>query len=178
MHADLASTMLWACHLYPVEEELGMRTMKRINQITGLVWLLFSVFMARESLRMVYYDDLGPGAGFLPFWASVIQGVLATGILVRATIRPSDPMPADFFATRAGYLRVTAVLVAVALVVVLFYSLGFRLIMFTFSLSLLFVLGRPNPLIALLVALALSFGTYYAFTQWLRVPLPVGIFGI
>lgn len=152
--------------------------MKRAYQITGVLFIPFSVFVARESIELRFYTSLGPGPGFFPFWLSVLLGLLACVMLCQATFGRSDPMPADMFPRKVGYLRLAAITVALIGVLVLMNPLGFRLSMLAFLLFLLFALGRANPVVAVPVALAGSFGFYYVFLEWLKIPLPVGMFGI
>jgi putative tricarboxylic transport membrane protein len=152
--------------------------MKRPYQITGIVFILFSAFIAWQSLELKFYTSLGPGPGFFPFWLSVFLGLLAANMLYQATFKPQDPMPADFFADAKGYLKVGAILLALVFTVVFMEIIGFRLTMLVFYLFLLFALGRQNVFVTLAVALAGSWGVYQVFVNYLQVPLPVGIFGI
>lgn len=152
--------------------------MKRPNQITATVLILFSAFMAREALDMTYYTPLGPGPGFFPFWISIFIGLLSAIMLYQATFHQSDPMPEDFLPSKAGYFRVIAVTFGMIFVVVIMPILGFQLTMLPFLLFMLYALGRQNLLVTTLVALAGSFGVFYVFNNWLQVPLPIGMFGI
>jgi hypothetical protein len=43
---------------------------------------------------------------------------------------------------------------------------------------MLLVLGARSPVAVLLTALAGSFGVFHVFYYWLKVPLPIGVFGI
>ena len=151
--------------------------MKRTYQITGIVFLLFSAFIVRESLDLKFYTSLGPGPGFFPFWLAIFLGVLALGMMYQATFKPEEPMPSDFFASKKGYLRNLAIILALVFVVVFMDVIGFRLSMFAFYVFLLFALGRQNIIVTLLVSLAGSWGVYYVFVDWLKVILPVGMFG-
>lgn len=152
--------------------------MKRPYQISGVVLMLVAGFVVRESLRLRYYTPLGPGPGFFPLWLSILLAILAVAMFWQATYGKPEAMPADFYPDRKGYLRIGAVLAALAGVIVLIEPLGFRLVMLGFYLFLLAVLGRQHPLVTGIVALAGSFGVYYVFVHWLAVPLPIGLFGI
>jgi putative tricarboxylic transport membrane protein len=151
--------------------------MKRPYQIAGAIFLLLAVFIAWESLQLKFYTSLGPGPGFFPFWLAMILGLLAALMILHATFRRPDPMPADFFASRAGYFRIGAILLALAATTVLMDVLGFPLTMLGTILFLLFSLGRPSLIVTLLVSVAGSFGCFYLFDRWLRIPLPTGFFG-
>lgn len=153
--------------------------MKRTYQITGAVFLVFSAFVAYESwVGLRFYTSLGPGPGFFPFWLSIIQGGLGATMIYHATFTRSDPMAPDFFASRKGYLKDVAIILALVASIFFMDKLGFRLTMLAFYLFLLFALGRVNLIATVLVALAGSFGVYHVFVQWLKVPLPIGNFGI
>jgi len=142
------------------------------------VLMLAAAFLVRESLRLRYYSSFGPGPGFFPLWLSLLLAILAVAMFWQATFGKPEAMPADFYPDRKGYLRIGAVLAALAGVIVLIEPLGFRLVMLGLYLFLLAVLGRQHPLVTGIVALAGSFGVYYVFVHWLAVPLPIGLFGI
>lgn len=152
--------------------------MKRTYQIAGTIFLLFSAFIVWQSLELKFYTSLGPGPGFFPFWLAIFFGALSLGMIYQATFKPEEPMPSDFFATRKGYLRCLAIIVALIFIVRFMDVLGFRLSSFIFYMFLLFALGRQNIIVALLVSLAGSWGVYYVFVEWLKVILPMGMFGI
>jgi putative tricarboxylic transport membrane protein len=152
--------------------------MKRPYQIAGVGFLLFAAFALNESRKLKYYSSLGPGPGFFPFWVSLFIGLLALAMLYEATWKSQEPMPADFIASRMGYVRSVSILVALVLMVATIERLGFRLAMFGFYLFLLVALGRQNIFVTIAIALAGSFGIFYVFAEWLKIPLPVGVFGL
>lgn len=152
--------------------------MKRTYQIAGTVFLLFSAFIVWQSLELKFYTSLGPGPGFFPFWLAVFFGALSVGMLYQATFKPEESMPSDFFASKKGYLRCLAIILANVFVVVFMDMLGFRITTFIFYIFLLFALGRVNIFVTFLVALAGSWGVYHVFVEWLKVILPMGQFGI
>ena len=152
--------------------------MKRPYQVTGVALILLAAFMAQQSLELRFYTRLGPGPGFFPLWVSLILGLLGAIILFRAGSRESNRLPEGFFPSGAGYLRVGAIVLALAGSALLMGPLGFRLTMLAFLLFLLFTLGRQNLVVTISLALLGSFGTYHAFVYWLKVFLPVGMFGV
>jgi putative tricarboxylic transport membrane protein len=154
--------------------------MKRPYQIMSSLFFLFSVFIVWQSINLRYYTSLGPGPGFFPFWLSSFLAVLSAIMFYQATWGKArrEPMPVDFFASRVGYFRIAAIIVATAAVVATMEPLGFRLSILGYLLFLLFALGRVNLIATVLIALAGSFGVYHVFVTWLAVPLPIGMFGI
>ncbi len=151
--------------------------MRRVYQIAGIAFLLFAILAFSESRKLKYYSSLGPGPGFFPFWVSIFIGILAVAMLYQATFKPQEPMPPDFIASRAGYLRSGAITLALIVTAMLMERLGFRLTMLCFYLFLLIALGRRNPFVTLVVAVIGSVGVFHVFVEWLKVPLPVGMFG-
>jgi putative tricarboxylic transport membrane protein len=153
-------------------------SMRRPYQITGTIFLLFSAFIAYESLQLRYYTPLGPGPGFFSFWLSLIFGGLAIIMIVQASVGRAETMPEDFFSDRIGYLRIGAVVLSLVFTTVLFEILGFRLAMLIVYVFLLQALGRQGIVITAIVSLFGSFGVFHVFDQWLKVPLPRGVFGL
>ena len=153
-------------------------SMRWLYKITGALFLLFTVFIIYESLRLQYYTPLGPGPGFFSFWVALIFGGLAIIMILQATFGPAEPMPEDFFSTRNGYLRLGAVVLSLVFTTALLDFLGFRLTMLIVYLFLLYSFGRQKFLLTLTVSLAGSFGVFHMFDQWLHVPLPKGVFGL
>lgn len=151
-------------------------TMRRAYQITGSLLLGFAVYVGVESLDLRYYSSLGPGPGFFSFWLALILGLLALAMLAQASLGKPEPMPQDFFAARAGYLRMGAVVLALLASALLLERIGFRITMFALYLFLLSTLGSHRLITRVVLALAGSFGVYFVFTQWLSVPLPTGTF--
>ncbi len=152
-------------------------TMRLSYLITGAVFLLLAAFIAVEALKLQYYTRLGPGAGFFSFWLALILGGLALIMILQATIGQPEPMPEDFFSNRIGYVRIGAVVLALVFAIALLKPLGFSLTMFAVCAFLLYALGRQGIVLTVLVSLACSFGTYYVFDHWLKVPLPRGVLG-
>lgn len=151
--------------------------MKRVYQITGVVLLLLSIYVVIEGTGLKYYTSLGPGPGFFPIWLGFSLGILSVIMIFTATFRPQEPLPADFFAQKRGYLRAGAVIVSLIWIVVMMPVIGFRLSMAALLVCLQLSLGRVNPIIMLVVTAAGSWGAFWLFDTFLRVPLPVGLFG-
>ena len=152
-------------------------TMRRSYLITGAVFMLLAAFIAVEALKLQYYTRLGPGPGFFSFWLALILGGLALIMILQATFGQPEPMPEDFFSNRIGYLRIGAVVLALAFAIALLEPLGFSLTIFAVCAFLLYALGRQGIVLTVLVSLACSFGTYYVFDHWLNVALPRGVLG-
>ncbi len=148
--------------------------MKRTYQISAVLLLLFSAFVARESLRLKYYTSLGPGPGFFPLWLSLLLAVLSGVMLFQATCRAMDPKPHDFFHSRQGYFRILAICGAWIWAVLALEPLGYRVTMAVFCPILLMTLGRARWYVVILITLFSSLVVFWIFNGFLRISLPFG----
>jgi putative tricarboxylic transport membrane protein len=140
---------------------------------------LLGVFAAALATSLDYslIDALGPGPGFFPFCLSLIGAALSVGILID-TARSRDLAGVRILPDRQAVLRAGAVLLALIAVAAMLEPLGFRLTMVAFIPGLLLALGARSPVAIVLTALAGSFGVFHVFFYWLKVPLPIGAFGL
>lgn len=152
--------------------------MRRAWQVTSLGFLALSVLVLVQSLQFSLKDPLGPGPGFFPFWLSLLSGVLAVVLFFQVSLEKGEPAPARLIPDRAAGMRVLLVLAGLAGATPLLGPLGFRLTLFLFIVYLLVALGARRWWLIAGFALAGSFGVFHVFYYWLRVPLPIGAFGI
>jgi len=131
------------------------------------------------SLGYSLSDALGPGPGFFPFWLSVIGAALTVGMLVEIS---RGSMAADAGVTiipdRPAAVQAGSVLLALIAAAAALEPLGFRLTMLAFIPGLLVALGARSWIAIAICAVAGSFGVFHVFFYWLKVPLPIGEFGI
>ena len=150
--------------------------MRGADRITGAVLLASGLAFAFGALRnYAYWGENGPGPGFLPFWLGVVIAVLATLLLVGA-LRARDPGE-PWLPRGDGLRRLLLVLGVTAALVALLSTLGMVLATVLFLVVLLRGLDRQSWPVTLAVALATAGFDWLVFTHWLRVPLPVGVFG-
>jgi len=161
----------------------GSKALKLGWQIACLCLLGIFVPALVTSLGYSLTDALGPGAGFFPFWLSLIGAVLSAAILVQVTLAPvpaetDASVPISLVPDRQVALQSIGVLVVLTAAAALFEPLGYRLTMLPFIAALLAILGARSPIAIALTALAGSFGVFHVFYHWLKVPLPIGEFGL
>ncbi len=162
----------------------GSRALKLGWQVACLCLLGIFVSALLTSLGYSLTDALGPGPGFFPFWLSLIGAVLSTAILLQVTLAKASWAKAAGGAAdglapdRRMALQAIGVLIALTAAAALFEPLGYRLTMLPFIAGVLLVLGARSPIAIALTALAGSFGVFYVFYHWLKVPLPIGAFGM
>ena len=150
--------------------------MRRADRITGAALLALSAAFAACALKHYsYWGENGPGSAFLPFWLGVTMALLATVLLVRA-LRSTDPGP-DWLPERSALRRLALVLGATTALVALLPLLGMFVATVLFMLVVVRGLDRHPWPTTLAVALGIASFNYLVFTWWLKVPLPVGVFG-
>ena len=141
---------------------------------------LCAVFAAATGIAYTYSlkDDLGPGAGFFPFWLGLIGVALSLALLAQSWRGRSVGDEADArWPDRPGAFRAVALLAGLVLSALLLAPAGFRLTAFVVTAALLVALGVRRPVVIVVFALAASFGLFHVFYYWLKVPLPIGPFG-
>jgi putative tricarboxylic transport membrane protein len=149
---------------------------RRAYQLSGLAALVVAGILGYQAAGLTYYTRLGPGPGFFPRWLCGLLALLALALIARATWSRDDAarIPAPDRQAARRILVVVAALFAVAVVTT---TLGFRLTMLAFYLTVIGALGRWRWIETPLLAVLGSFATYYVFVRWLRLPLPAGILG-
>jgi putative tricarboxylic transport membrane protein len=104
--------------------------------------------------------------------------------LLGPPVKPGEDKPRspdvsiDILPDRQAALQAASVLIALGAAALLIEPLGFRLTMLAFIAGLLAALGARSPTAILITALAGSFGVFHVFYYWLKVPLPIGAFGL
>lgn len=153
--------------------------MKRGWQAASACFLLIFAFAFYRSLYLPLRDTLGPGPGFFPLCLAILGGVLAATLIVQVTASgaASFAEPVDF-PQGIALARILAVIAGLGAAAALLDIVGFRLIALFFCLLLLPILGARNPIVIAIFAALGSFGVFHVFYHWLKVPLPIGTFGI
>ena len=153
--------------------------MKRAWQIMCLAFVAAAILTLVGSFQYPYKDRLGPGPGFFPVWLSLITGGLSLALFCQVTwsrkapFSPGSPLPQD----RAGAIRIFHNLAALAGSVIFLDILGFRITLFLFLVFLPPALGMRNWITILILSVLGSFGVFHVFYYWLKVPLPMGVWG-
>jgi len=153
--------------------------MKRAWQIMCVAFIAVSALTILFSFGYPYEDKLGFGPAFFPVWLSLITGALALALFIQTTWGESVvDLSATLLPDRQGLWRIFLILIALLGCLALLEPLGFRITLFLFLLALPMGLGAGNWWVTLVIAVAGSFGVFHVFYYLLKVPLPVGMFGI
>jgi putative tricarboxylic transport membrane protein len=142
---------------------------KRVRQLASLVLAGAGVLLVLAGIRLRLEGQYGPGPGFLPFWVGAPLAILSVVWLGQVSLARADGAPPS---PASGGVRVASILAALVAFALLLGPLGFTLSMLGPLLFLCFAFDRRHVVAKLIVALAGSVGTQFAFERLLRVPLP------
>ena len=138
------------------------------DRVAGIVLVLAAIAIAWESRVLPLGTLHRPGPAYMPLVTASLLGLMGALVALRGG-GPSIGALAWPEARHAAFLLAACAFAAYAL-----ERLGYRL---TTAIMVVFFLGlleRRNPLAVLATALGLSFGSFYLFSNLLRVPLPLG----
>ncbi len=150
--------------------------MKKYDQISSLLWLLFAIYICIESFRLPLGSWRDPGAGFLPLGSGLCLGVFSIIVYFQARFRKKDDVRGSWYSKERwkSLLIILAVLLAYSL---LLEFLGFLVSTFILLL-MLFRLVQPRRWVVAVGGSALaSILCYVVFEIWLKTQLPKGILG-
>ncbi|HXZ43929.1 MAG TPA: tripartite tricarboxylate transporter TctB family protein [archaeon] len=151
--------------------------MRRADQVTGVIVLLFSVALMVGSWRMPPSATFGPGAGFLPFWCGALLALLSV-LLASNTFWQSAALPTKVvFPSGRALLRLGTVIASLAAYILTLETLGFLVGTGLLTAFLLGVVEREKWSTSILVAVLNSAGLYVVFQVLLGVNLPTNRFG-
>ncbi len=150
--------------------------MKLYDQTSSLFWLLVSIAVFIESIRLGIGDLHNPGRGFLTFGASGILGILAFVLLIQASFRKEALERASLFAGTM-WKRVLFVLIVLWLYAWTMPTVGYLLSTFVLMLLLFWVLEKKKIGWVLVSSALSTFLTYVVFSKWLNCQFPDGLLG-
>jgi hypothetical protein len=150
--------------------------MKTLDQTSSLFWLLVSIIVFAESIRIGVGTVQNPGMGFMTFGASGILGILSLVLFFQASLRKEDIRHTPLFAGTL-WRRILFVLLVLTIYARVMPLLGY-LLSTALLMSLLFwILERKRIAFVLLYALLATFLTHLVFSKWLNCQFPQGLFG-
>lgn len=146
--------------------------MGTVDRVSGVALLLLALGVIWEAQKLPLGTFHTPGPGFMPTFLAVVLGGL--GIIILA----SGGTSAAFRSLGWGEGKhALAILGACAFAALAFERIGYRLTMLLVLLVLLWVVERKRPYVVAALSLGLSLGSFYLFSQLLKVQLPRGPWG-
>jgi hypothetical protein len=151
---------------------------KKTYLVNDLVWITFAFVVCLGGLKLGFGSFHAPQAGFMPFLAGLLLGILAIVDLVQGFLRKWERDKSDkviWADIHWGKLLIT--LTALILYTVLFSTLGFLIGTFFLLLFLYQVMERKSWGVVL-IASGVTTGLFYvAFKIGLDSQLPRGFLG-
>jgi putative tricarboxylic transport membrane protein len=149
--------------------------MWRAEFIGAGVVLLLGLFIVVFSIPLKYYTDLGPGAGFLPFWIGV--GITVGGVVeVVKVFRMKARTEMGAFLQPRSKLAFQ-MLVLIFITFLLFPFVGFSVGLALCTAAAMRIIGKHKIVTCGLTALVSAIFIHVVFAQWLDIPLPMGMIG-
>lgn len=150
--------------------------MKAHDLGSSLFWLLLSIAVCVESVRLGVGTLVSPGMGFLAFGASGLLAMLSALLFIRASLQRGD-LPNIFLFKGKAWGTVVCVFLVLVLYSILLPRLGYLLSTFLLLGFFFFLLERKRVLLAVLSSLLVTLITYLFFSKLLYCQFPDGILG-
>jgi putative tricarboxylic transport membrane protein len=151
--------------------------MKRYDQMSSIVWLLFAIYVGIESIRLPLGSFRDPGPGFLPLLVGIILGILSAVSFFQARTGKGSAPPTSWY-PKERWKSLSRVLMALMVYAGVLEIIGFLISTFLF-LVFLFRSGLESRswFWAIGGSALASFACYAVFDLWLRTQLPKGFLG-
>jgi putative tricarboxylic transport membrane protein len=150
--------------------------MKLYDQTSSLFWLLVSVAVFLESIRLGVGSLHNPGRGFLTFGASGILGILALILFIQASLRKPEAEREPLFAGKM-WKRIVFVLTVLWLYAWVMPTVGYLISTFILMLLLFWVLEKKKIGWVFASSVLSTLLTYVVFSKWLNCQFPDGLLG-
>ncbi len=151
--------------------------MKKADQITAIVLLLFSAFVIQQSSRMELFVEFAPGYGFFPFWLGILMAILSVMLFVDASRRPAEKDELAPIPGREALIKVALILAGLGVYAFLMEITGYVIDTLLLVVLLLGVVERERWQVTALVAVLATGLLYLIFQVILGVSLPKGPLG-
>ncbi len=151
--------------------------MRRADQVTGVIVLLFSILLMIGAWRMPPSATFGPGAGFLPFWCGALLALLSVLLVLNPFWQSAAFSTKAVFPSGRALWSLGTVIASLAAYILTLETLGFLVGTGLLTAFLLGVVEREKWSTSILVAVLNSAGLFVVFQVLLGVNLPTSRFG-
>lgn len=150
--------------------------MKTLDQTSSLFWLLVSIAVLVESIRLGIGKVQNPGMGFMTFGASGILAILSLALFIRGSLSKEEGESRPLLAGGV-WKRVLFVLLVLSVYSVVMPALGYLLSTFILMTLLFWVLERKKIWFVFMASFLSTLISYFVFSKWLNCQFPDGLFG-
>ena len=145
----------------------------RSDRVAGFLLLALGVCGAVQSFTLPIGSLANPGPGYAPLLLSGLMAALGAAVIL--TGGKSHSLTDIDWSELPHAARILSGGVFAALAI---ERLGYRLTVLALLVFFVGVVERRPVLTTIAVSAGVAFGTYYLFSNLLRVPLPTGPFGL
>ena len=149
--------------------------MGKADRISGLFWLIFSVFGSYHAYKLGMGKLHQPGPGFLFFWTGIVIGLLSLTVMLRSFGKRSPDEAKESIFGKGNVTKILLVLVSLFLYGLLMERLGFLIVTLLLFLYLLGVIEKKRWSFTVLVSLIVTIISYLVFEVGLQSQLPKGL---
>lgn len=143
---------------------------------SSLFWFLISMIFLIGAVRLGVGNLHMPGAGFTPFGAAVLLGLLSIINFIQAAARGKTGKTEPLF-HGTFWLRVVFVFIVLFAYAQVLPHWGYNITTFLLMVFLFWIAGRQKLWKVTAYALSATITTYYVFSKWLNCQFPSGPFG-
>ena len=153
--------------------------MRKPETIAGSVLVLLGLVLMREASRVpISWTDVGPGAGFFPFWLAAgvtICGAVLAAQSLQASLADGAGKKAKAFIPPETRKPLLVAFVPMVLLVAAMRYLGIYLGGGIYLAAYMSAVGRHKWLPTLLVSVLVPTALFLLFERWFLLPMPKGI---
>ena len=149
--------------------------MGKADRISGLFWLIFSLFFSYSAYQLGMGSLRQPGPGFFFFWTGIVVALLALSVIVKSFGRRAPDVEKASIFGKTNVHKVCFVLISLFLYALLMEQLGFVIVTLLLFLFLLGVIEKKGWVFTVLVSLAVTCIAYLVFEVGLQSQLPKGV---
>lgn len=151
----------------PVEDAYRVST---VDYVPAIAMIVLSIIIFAGTAGLKYWDNVTPGARFLPIWLAGTGGLL--GILLAVALKRGGDGGVTDLPDRTGLTRAALAISAMAIFALAVPFVGMVPLAGLFMLFMLLVVLRQRPVPSLITTAIVVVGLKLIFVRWLAVPLP------
>jgi len=146
--------------------------MNTFDLIGAGVWLVFSLLIMIESLRLGLGSINSPGAGLFPFLTSLLLAVLSLLMLSECLKKSKIQGSFSGWSPETNWRNLLLVLISMTIYGLVIDYLGFLLSTFLFLLFLFKIISPLSWVASLIGSFVTIVVSYLVFNTWLQCQLP------
>jgi putative tricarboxylic transport membrane protein len=149
--------------------------MGKADRISGLFWLMFSLFFSYSAYKLGMGTLNQPGPGFVFFWTGIVISLLSLTVILRSFAKRSSGEAKGSIYGKGNTTKILLVLVSLFLYGLLMEQLGFLIVTLLLFLYLLGIIEKKKWFFTVVVSLIVTIISYLIFEVGLQSQLPKGL---